>query len=62
VQAQRVINARHKISKVLKCNEVGHMRHTCRNPCADFDASYEGDVVDVEDLLDGSYVPSASRT
>ncbi|KAJ8447200.1 hypothetical protein Cgig2_030431 [Carnegiea gigantea] len=40
-----------------KCGEVGHTRHTCRNPRADFDANYEGDVVKVEDLLDGSYVP-----
>ncbi|KAJ8441431.1 LOW QUALITY PROTEIN: hypothetical protein Cgig2_023617 [Carnegiea gigantea] len=28
------------------------------NPRADFDANYEGDIVEVEDLLDGSYVPS----
>ncbi|KAJ8429402.1 hypothetical protein Cgig2_025589 [Carnegiea gigantea] len=40
-----------------KCGEVGHTRRTYRNPCADFDANYEGNVVKVEDLLDGSYVP-----
>ena len=40
-----------------KCGEVGHTRRTCRNPRADFDASYEGDIVEVEALLDGSYVP-----
>ncbi|KAJ8428044.1 hypothetical protein Cgig2_007621 [Carnegiea gigantea] len=40
-----------------KCGEVGHTRRTCCNPHADFDANYEGDVVEVEDLLDGSYVP-----
>ena len=27
------------------------------NPRADFDANYEGYIVEVEDLLDGSYVP-----
>jgi len=36
--------------------EVGHMRRAYCNSRADFDANYEGDVVEVEDLLDGSYV------
>ncbi|KAJ8447133.1 hypothetical protein Cgig2_022862 [Carnegiea gigantea] len=40
-----------------KCGEVGHTRRTCRNPRANFDANYEGDIVEVEALLDGSYVP-----
>ncbi|KAJ8426900.1 hypothetical protein Cgig2_024391 [Carnegiea gigantea] len=43
--------------KCFKYDEVGHTRRTCRNPCADFNANYEGDVVEVENLLDGSYVP-----
>ncbi|KAJ8443355.1 hypothetical protein Cgig2_015836 [Carnegiea gigantea] len=30
-----------------KCGEVGHTRRTSRNPRADFDANYEGDVVEV---------------
>jgi len=34
-----------------------HTRRTCRNPHADIDANYKGDVVKVEDLLDGLYVP-----
>ncbi|KAJ8423694.1 hypothetical protein Cgig2_003378 [Carnegiea gigantea] len=37
-----------------KCGEVGHTRRTCHNPRADFGASYESNVVEVEDLLDGS--------
>ena len=40
-----------------KCGEVGHTRRTCHNPHTDFDANYKGDVVEVEGLLDGSYVP-----
>ena len=51
-----------KSRKCSKCSEVGHTKRTCRDPHADFDASYEGDAVDVEDLLDGSYVPCVSRT
>jgi len=27
------------------------------NPRVDFDANYEGDIVEVEDLLDGSDIP-----
>ena len=38
-----------------KCREVGHTRRTCRNPRADVDAGFEGDVVPVEELLDGSF-------
>lgn len=38
-----------------KCSEVGHYKNTCRNPRADFDADYEGDLVDVADLLGGNY-------
>ncbi|KAJ8423409.1 hypothetical protein Cgig2_020946 [Carnegiea gigantea] len=38
-----------------KCGEVGCTSCTCHNPCADFDASYEGDVVQLEDLLDASF-------
>ncbi|KAJ8432834.1 LOW QUALITY PROTEIN: hypothetical protein Cgig2_008548 [Carnegiea gigantea] len=30
---------------------------TYRNPRAEFDANYEGDIVEVEDLLDGSCIP-----
>jgi len=29
-----------------KCGEVGHTRRTCRNPRADFNSNYEGDVVE----------------
>jgi len=43
-----------------KCGEVGHTRWTCRNPRADFNLNYEGDVVAVEDLLDGFWVPDDS--
>jgi len=39
-----------------KCSEVGHTRRTFRNAQANFDANYEGDVVKVEDLFDGSYI------
>ena len=37
-----------------KCHEPGHKRTTCRNPRADVDADYEGDLVLVEDLLGGN--------
>ncbi|KAJ8428094.1 LOW QUALITY PROTEIN: hypothetical protein Cgig2_013306 [Carnegiea gigantea] len=33
---------------------VGHTRRTYRNLHADFDANYEGDIMEVEALLDGS--------
>ncbi|KAJ8434217.1 hypothetical protein Cgig2_029741 [Carnegiea gigantea] len=37
------------------------VREITGNPCADFDANYEGDIMEVEDLLDGSYIPDAVR-
>ncbi|KAJ8446954.1 hypothetical protein Cgig2_006582 [Carnegiea gigantea] len=43
-----------------KCGEGGHTRRTYRNPRANFDANYKGDIVEVEALLDGSYVPAVS--
>lgn len=46
-----------RFRRCSKCGKVGHTRRTCRNPRADFDANYEGDIMEVEDLLDGSYVP-----
>ncbi|KAJ8428797.1 hypothetical protein Cgig2_012247 [Carnegiea gigantea] len=49
-----------KSRRCSKCSKVGHTRRTCRNPRADFDANYEVDVVEVEDLLDGSYIPKFS--
>ncbi|KAJ8432145.1 hypothetical protein Cgig2_006847 [Carnegiea gigantea] len=44
-----------KVQRCSKYGEVGHTRHTCHNPRAYFNPTYEGDVVEVEDLLDGSY-------
>jgi len=44
-----------KVGRCSKYSEVGHTRHKCHNPRADFDASYEGDVADIEDLFDGLY-------
>ena len=44
------------------CGEVGHTRRTCRNPHVDFNSNYEGDVVPVEDLLDGSWVPGGESS
>ena len=41
-------------NRCSKCHEAGHKRNTCRNPRADFDADYEGDLVLVEDLLGGN--------
>ncbi|KAJ8447988.1 LOW QUALITY PROTEIN: hypothetical protein Cgig2_028864 [Carnegiea gigantea] len=41
-----------KSQRFSKCSEVGHTRRTCRNPRADFNANYKGNVVEVEDLLD----------
>ncbi|KAJ8421789.1 LOW QUALITY PROTEIN: hypothetical protein Cgig2_020535 [Carnegiea gigantea] len=35
------------------------VREITGNPRADFDANIEGDIVEVEDFLDGSYVPVA---
>ena len=49
-----------KVCRCSKCSEIGHTMRTCRNPRVDFDASYEGDVVQNEDLLDGSYVIGTS--
>lgn len=46
--------------KCSKCSELGHTRRTCRNPRADLDASYVGDVVQVEDLLEPGYVPGGA--
>ncbi|KAJ8437782.1 hypothetical protein Cgig2_024086 [Carnegiea gigantea] len=34
-----------KSRRCSKCDKVGHIRRTCRNPRANFDASYKGDVV-----------------
>ena len=45
-----------KVRRCSKCGEVGHTRRTCCNSWTDFHASYEGDFVENEDLLDGSYV------
>jgi len=42
-----------KLQRCSKCKQEGHYRNTCRNPRADFDAGYDGDVVHVEDLLWG---------
>ena len=47
-QRQRV-----KLQRCSNYGEEGHYRTICRNPHADFDAGYEGDVVHVEDLLGG---------
>uniref|UniRef100_A0A7C8YUM5 CCHC-type domain-containing protein n=1 Tax=Opuntia streptacantha TaxID=393608 RepID=A0A7C8YUM5_OPUST len=43
-----------RTNRCSKCHEPGHKRNTCRNPRADFDADYEGDLVSVEDLLGGN--------
>jgi len=45
-----------------KCGEVGHTRRTCRNPHADFNSNYEGDVIAIADLLDGSWVPGGGTS
>ena len=50
------------MQRCSKCSEVGHTRRTCRNPYGDFDATYEGDVVQVKDLFDDLYVVRASWT
>jgi len=41
------------MKRCSKCHETGHYKNTCRNPRADFDTDYEGNVVAVEDLLGG---------
>jgi len=51
-----------RMRRCSKCSEVGHTRRTCRNSYGDFDATYEGDVVQVEDLFDDSYAAGASQT
>ena len=43
-----------RTKRCSKCHETGHYKNTCRNPRADFDADYEGDLVAVEDLLGGT--------
>ncbi|KAJ8430623.1 hypothetical protein Cgig2_021585 [Carnegiea gigantea] len=51
-----------KPRRCSKCGDLGHYKNTCRNPRADFDADYPGDVVPVEDLFRGHVdgVPSES--
>ena len=44
-----------QLRRCSKCRELGHYKNSCRNPRADFDADYEGDVVAVEDLLGGNF-------
>ena len=34
-----------QLRRCSKCRELGHYKNSCRNPRADFDADYEGDVV-----------------
>jgi len=43
-----------KAHRCLKCGEVGHARRTVCNDRANFNSNYKGDVVAVEDLMDGS--------
>ena len=50
-----------KAQRCFKWREVGHIRRTCHNLRADFNASYEGEVVNVEDLFDGSYTARGVR-
>ncbi|KAJ8428622.1 hypothetical protein Cgig2_015740 [Carnegiea gigantea] len=50
-----------KVQRCSKYDEVGHTRHTCRNPREDFDASYEGDVVQIEDIFDASYATQSAQ-
>jgi len=45
-----------------KCGEVGHTRRTYRNPSGDFNSNYKGDVVPMEDLLDGSWLPGGGSS
>jgi len=42
-----------KLRRCSKYGKEGHYRNTCRNPRANFNAGYKGDVVHVEDLLRG---------
>jgi len=34
-----------KVKRCSKCDQVGHYKNTCRNPQADFDIDYKGDLV-----------------
>ena len=49
------------VKRRSKCGEVGHYKNTCRNPRADFDADYKGDVVAFDDLLGGNYPHCSSK-
>ena len=49
-----------KVRRCSKCGKVDHTRRTCCNPRVDFDATYEGNVVQIEDLLDPCYVAGIS--
>jgi len=44
-----------KSCRCSKCGDLGHYMNACRNPFADVDADYPGDVVAVEDLFSGNY-------
>lgn len=62
IKTQRALNQGIKACRCSKCGKVGHTRRACCNPWAEFDTSYKGNVVQVEDLMDGSYIVGASRT
>ncbi|KAJ8423414.1 hypothetical protein Cgig2_032664 [Carnegiea gigantea] len=40
-----------KARRCSKCGELGHYKNTCRNPRADVDADYVGDIVPVEEFM-----------
>ena len=47
-----------KVQMCSKCGEIGPHKNTCRNPQANFDDDYPGDVISFEDLLAENYPTS----
>ena len=54
IYEEAITDTRSAHQEMFKVLETGHYKNKYRNPRADFDADYEGDVVVVEDLLGGT--------
>jgi len=55
IKDEGIIDIRSRRNRCSKSGKVGHYKNTCINTLADFYNDYEGDVIALEDLLDGTY-------